>query len=137
MAWTQGRGVVKVGGTDYSTEITEVTFEFNKELVEIPVTFGTDEADADFGATSRSITFTFFTQFAAASFHEALRAAFEGTGEATFDILMEGAVVGANNPRRTGTIVINSLETSGEVGSLRQQSQTYRIKAGTYVKGIV
>ncbi len=137
MAFTQGRGTVLIAAVDYGTEITEVNFEFSKGVVDIPATFGSDDADIETGSTERNVTLSFLTAFSATSFHETLRAAFEGTGEATFNILLEPGAVGTSNPRRSGTLLINSLETVGEVGALRTQSQTYRIKPGTYVKASV
>lgn len=137
MAFTQGRGTTLFAAVDHGAEITEVNFEFSKEVVDIPATFGTDDADIETGATERNLTLTFLTAFSATSFHELLRAGYEGSGEVAFNILLEPGVVGTSNPRRTGTILINSLETVGEVGALRTQSQTYRIKPGTYVKASV
>ncbi len=124
-------------GIDVSTELPECQFEFSKETVTLPVTLGTDEEDYEGGAIERNLTLGFFTALSANSMHEKLRTAFEGTGEVTFDVLLEGLTVGTSNPRRVGTILINSLNTGGEVGALRQQSKSYRIKPGTYVKASV
>lgn len=122
---------------DHSTELPECVFEFSKDLLTIPATLGSDEDDYEGGAVERNLTLGFFTAFSATSFHEALRTVAEATGEVTFDVLLEGLVVGTSNPRRTGTIIVNSLTTGGEVGSLRTQTQTYRIKPGTYLKASV
>lgn len=134
VASTAATGTV---GLYFSPELTQVEFEFTKETLTIKPTFATDDEDYESGAIERNLTLGFYAAFSANSLHERLRSTFEGTGEVTFDALLEGSVVGTNNPRRTGTIIINSLSTGGQVAALREQSKTYRIKPGTYQKGNV
>lgn len=135
--FTQQRGVMIFGGTDFSTHITTVAFQHARGSVEIPQTFGSDETDSEPGALTTDMEITFLDPMTATSFHAALRPVIEDDGEITFDTLFDNTAAGSSNPRRTGTVIVTSLNTGGEVGGLRTQSQTYRVKAGTFDKTTV
>lgn len=131
--WTQGRGVTKFGGTDYSTQVTAVRFRHVRQQADIPQTFGSDTADVEYGAVaSREITVDFLNPTAASSLHKVLADAFEDDGEVTFDVLLNNASAGTNNLRHTGTMIVSALDTGGTVGEVRSQSRTYRIVPSSY-----
>lgn len=141
--WVQGKGVAKFGPTgslvDYSDQITNVTFTHSAQEVEIPATYATGETDNELGSKTRTVQVDFLDGIAAADFSQELMDAFDVTdGEVDFDIVFDADVaVGVNNKRYTGTLVVTTLTHGGAVGAVRTQSQTYRVKAGTYLAASV
>lgn len=136
--WIQGKGVAKFGPTgslvDYSDQITNVTFNHTAAETEIAATYATGETDLELGSKTRTLQVDFLDGIAAADFSAELLDAFEATdGELDFDVVFDAdTAVGTNNKRHTGTLVVAAVTHGGAVGSVRSQSQTYRIKAGTY-----
>jgi hypothetical protein len=141
--WVQGKGVAKFGPTgslvDYSDQVTNVTFSHSAAETEIPATFETGEGDVELGAKTRTLQVDFLDGLAAADFAAELSDAFGATdGELDFDVVFDAdAAVGVNNKRHTGTIVVATFTHGGPVGGARTQSQTYRIKSGTYTTATV
>jgi hypothetical protein len=136
--WVQGKGIAEFGPTgalvDYSDQITNVTFTHSAQEVEIPATYATGETDNEIGAKTHTMQVDFLDGIAAADFSAELYDAYDtNDGEVDFDIVFDADVaVGVNNKRYTGTLVVTNLTHGGAVGAVRTQSQTYRIKAGTY-----
>lgn len=135
----QGKGTAKFGPTgsliDYSDQVTEVTFTPARTTQEIPATFATGETGTEAGAFTRTITISFLTKLAADGFAAEMEDALEDDGEIDFDVWFDSTTaVGTDNPRRTGTMIVDTLDFGGTVGDVRSQTQTYTVKAGTYQK---
>lgn len=141
--WTQGKGSAQFGTVspaamvDYKSDITSVKFVFTREKNEIAANLGTGERDTELGNRQRVVEVTFNTELAAAGFYRRQYTAIAADGELDFNIVMSDAAVSANNPRRTGKIVVTESMIGGQIGKVRSNQLTFRIKAGTYVKAAV
>jgi hypothetical protein len=103
----------------------------------IPATLATGETSEAAGAISRSLVVEFFSGTDAASIWAELLDAIEtDTAELDFEYKLNSGAVGADNPLFTGTIIVAGLETGATVGTLRQQSQTFPLVAGSYAKSV-
>lgn len=127
------------GGTattmvDFKDQITAIKFVFAREKNVIPPTLGTGTEDLEPGVRQRTLEVTFLNRLAQEGFYRRLVQAIDADGELNFDVVLSDAAVSANNPRRTGTVVVPEAQMGGQVGSLRSTTSTFRIKAGTYTK---
>lgn len=137
-SFIQIEGSVKfgpVGGAlvEYGDAISSCVIVTTRDQVAIPGTFGNRQASAAAGGTTREVQLTFMSATAASSFFAELEDAIESDdAELDFEFIKNDAAVGVDNKKYSGTVIVTSLENGGEVGGLRQQSQTWPIKAGTY-----
>lgn len=126
-----------VGGplVDYSNQITNCVINRTRATVSSPATWGDVTTDVNAGARTETLTINFLTSVAAASFWAELWDALDtDSGELDFEIRLSDAAVGADNPEFSGTLVTTGVDTGGQAGEIRSQSQTFPIKRGTLEK---
>jgi hypothetical protein len=134
-------GSFKLGPTgslvEYGAAVTNARINTTRAMQTIPATLATGESSQAAGAIARTLTVDFFSGTAAASIWAELLDAIESDdAEVDFEYKLNDAVVGADNPLFSGTIIVAGLTTGAAVGTLRSQSQTFPLKAGTYAKSV-
>ena len=130
MSYTQLEGVIKFGSTpvDYGAQIHALRLVRTRELVSEKPTFALAEVGDKAGPSRATLTIMFKSSTAAASFWAELWDAIDtDSAELPFEATLNAAAV-------SGTIVVAGLETGGDVGAGREQSQTFPIKVGTLTK---
>lgn len=136
----QLEGSLKFGlvtaSTEYGSAVTSINIALGRNLIEVPATYANSQQSQAAGSRTQEMSITFLADpTAAASFWSELYAAYlTATGELKFEGTQEVGAVSATNPKWAGTIIVTGLDVFGEVGGLRQQTQTYPIKAGTLVR---
>lgn len=137
MSYTQLEGVIKFGSplVDYGAQIHALRIVRARELVSEKPTFALAEVGDVAGPSRATLTIMFKSSTAAASFWAELWDAIDtDSAELPFEATLNAATVSADNPKFAGTIVVAGLETGGDVGAGREQSQTFPIKVGTLTK---
>lgn len=123
---------------DYKNYISSLVVNKERSSVTIPATLGTGRETTKAGTLMESVTITFHSDLAAASFWgEMYDAISTDDAELYFEAVLNEGAVSADNPKFKGTIVVLTLETGADVGSLRQQSQTYPVTAAGITKSAV
>ena len=139
--WVQTTGSVKFGPaagtlTDYSASVTSLSFEQEADEQTIPATFASGEVGYEPGPKVRRMAINFLTESIPTGLYDEFETAFEGGTSVFFETTFKTGAVSATNPKFTGEIVIDSLSLGGTRADIRQQSRTYRIKAGTFVRAV-
>lgn len=116
---------------DVKDYVSAFILHTTRELVTVPATLGLD-AYQEAGATNDSLEIKFHSGIEPAglwaTLYEAIRTpSAKIDWEGTFD----PGVVSASNMEWSGTAVLPSLDTGGTVASLREQTITLPIVAGT------
>ena len=136
--FTQKRGTCLLGlvtaNVEYGSAVTMVKFNPAKEEQAIKATMLTGQTDVELGPESNTIEFGYYAALAASSLSGLLYDAWKNAdGEVKFAIVLDGTIaVSANNPRHVGTFVVPTAPLGGNIGSLREESQTFTVKSGTY-----
>lgn len=135
MTVIQLKGDVKLGAdsgsaTSYKSAISMATINQSRNDVTIPATLGELVEDHAAGLMSETVQLQFHSSTAAASVWAELYDALQtDSAELYFEGTLNDGATGPDNPTWSGTIVILNIETGAAVGTLRQQSQTYPVKA--------
>lgn len=117
---------------DVSANVTEYRITTNREAVNKPATLATGVASTDAGARSDTLTITFFSDHAAASFWAMLYDVISTDSSVMkFEGTFNDGAVSASNPKFGGKAVLLSLESGTPVGQLRQQTISLPIVAGS------
>jgi hypothetical protein len=120
---------------DFKNYISSLVINRERSSVTVPATLGTGRETTKAGTLSESVTITFHSDFAAAGFWAEMYDAITTDGaELYFESVLNEGAVSADNPKFKGTIVVLTLETGADVGSLRQQSQTYPVTVAGITK---
>lgn len=128
MSEVQLTGNLSLGGTDYSSSISSMTIKRTRNSVTVPPTLGNIREVDKAGALKEALEITFFSSMAAASVWAELYDAIDtDSAELTFTGNLDSGATGADNPEFSGTIVVMGIDTGADVGSLREQTQTYPI----------
>ena len=126
--YTQLEGNITFGATDYSDQIHALRINTTRTSVAQKPTFANARESEAAGAIKETLTIMFKSSMAAASFWAELWDVIHSdTAELAFSGTLVDAVVSADNPEYSGTIVVTALETGGDVGSAREQTQTYPV----------
>lgn len=138
----QLKGNLKLGvvtaDIDVSASVTSMTIKKSRESITVPATLATGKATQVAGAGSETLDIVFHSSMAAASLWAMLYDAMDtDTAELKFEGTLDEGLVGADNPKFSGTIVILGVDTGGAVGALRQQTQSYPITAAGITKAII
>lgn len=139
MSDVQLTGALTIDSLDVSDYVSKFVIKRERSAVTIPATFGNIlESDAA-GVLKESLEIEFFSPMTAGQMWAKLYTAINtDTATVTFSgCRLNSAVVGADNPQFSGSIVIMSLDTGADVGTLRMQSQTYPITSAGVTKAIV
>lgn len=118
--------VVKINGTDYSTNINQVEISVSADEVDT-TSFASDGwRTVTGGLKSGSVTVSFHNDYATTGLDESLWALLNTS--ATFVVLPNGTAVGTSNPSYTFEALVNNLTPiSGSVGDLAVQNLTLPI----------
>lgn len=117
--------------TDYSGAITSIVINRERSSVTIPPTLKDARETEKAGPLRESVTINFFSDVDAASIWAELYDAMDTDSAILYfeGNLNEGAT-GADNPQFSGYFSVLGLETGADVGTLREQSQTYPVYVG-------
>ena len=136
--YRQGTGVFKLGSplTDYKAEVVRATPVLTTTTETLPATLGNDEEDEIGGALKRALEIEILESRSASGVWAECKDAYESaTQELQFEYLTDGATVGVDNPKYSGTLRVTNLRISPvAVGKVRTQVITVPIKAGTWTE---
>jgi hypothetical protein len=119
-----------VGGplVDYSDYISQMIITTTREGINTPPTLGKPRGSVRPGAISETLEIQFHSDMAATSvWAELWDAIYTDDAELDFAGNLEEGATSVSNPHFVGTIVVMALNTGGQVGQLRQQSQTWPV----------
>jgi hypothetical protein len=108
--------------------VSKLTINFTRESIEQPATFGAPIKTQVAGTEQDTVELEFFTDITATTIWNELYTAFKSTtGELYFEATYGTGSVSTDNPKWSGKCVVLGLDTYPEVGTLRQQSQTFPV----------
>lgn len=120
--------VVKINGTDYSSNVNQVEIAVTADEVDTTSFSATGWRTVTGGLKSGSVTLSFHNDYAAAGLDSALWPLFNTL--ATVVVLPNGTTVGTANPSYTFTALVNNLTPiSGSVGDLATQNLTWPVSS--------
>lgn len=120
---------------DYSDKISQLTINFQRPTRTIPATFGQPIESEAAGPGKQTVTLTFYSTTAANDvWMELYDAIVSDAAELYFSATYDTDAVSTDNSRWEGTMVVTSLDTVPEVGSLRVQTQSYPVTAAGVTK---
>ena len=118
--------VVKINGTDYSTNINQVEIAVTADEIDTTAFSSTGWRTVTGGLKSGSVTLAFHNDFAAAGIDSTLWGLLNTA--ATVVVLPNGTAATASNPSYTFEALVNNLTpVSGAVGDLATQNVTWPI----------
>ena len=118
--------VVKINGTDYSTNINQVEIAVSSDEVDTTSFSSSGWRTVTGGLKSGSVTLSFHNDFATSGIDETLWGLLNTS--ATFVVLPNGTAVGTSNPSYSFEALVNNLTPiSGSVGDLAVQNITLPI----------
>jgi hypothetical protein len=128
MSDIQLKGALTIGGINVGDQCSSFVIKTERNSVTVPGTLTNIREVQKAGAKKLSLVINFWSTMAAADFWAELWDAIDSnSGELAFTGKMNDAALSADNPEYSGNIVVLALDTGGEVGTLRAQSQTYPI----------
>ena len=128
--------VVKIGGVDLSAFVNNVSLSSSADAIETTSFSSGGARERISGLKDNSVTIDFMQDFAAASV-EATVYPLIGSTAVAFEILPNGTVVSATNPKYTGSLIVTDwTPVAGAVGELLTASVTWPI-SGVVTKGTV
>lgn len=118
--------VVKINGTDYSTNVNQVEIAVTADEVDTTSFSATGWRTVTGGLKSGSVTLSFHNDYAAGALDSTLWPLLNTA--ATVVVLPNGTAVSASNPSYTFEALVNNLTpVSGAVGDLAVQNLTWPI----------
>ena len=130
MSEVQLKGSLTIGAFDAAAYVSSIVYKRTRTSVTVPPTLGNIRESEKAGALKEAVELNFFSSVEAASLWATLYDALDtDAAELTFTGRLEDGVVGVDNPEFSGSFVILGVDTGVDVGSLRQQSQTYPVTA--------
>ena len=128
--------VVKIGGVDLSAFVNNVSLSSSADAIETTSFSSGGARERISGLKDNSVTIDFMQDFAAASV-EATVYPLIGSTAVAFEILPNGTVASATNPKYTGSLIVTDwTPVAGAVGELLTASVTWPI-SGVVTKGTV
>jgi hypothetical protein len=128
MSDIQLKGALTIGGINVADQCSSFVIKTERNAVTVPASLSNIREVQKAGSKKLALEINFWSTMAAADFWAELWDAVDtDSAELTFAGKLNDAALSADNPEYGGTIVVLALETGGEVGSLREQSQTYPI----------
>lgn len=119
--------VVKVGGVDLSAFVNNVSLSSSADAIETTSFSSGGARERIAGLKDNSVTIDFMQDFAAASV-EATVYPLIGSTAVAFEILPNGTVASATNPKYTGSLIVTDwTPVAGAVGELLTASVTWPI----------
>lgn len=119
--------VVKVGGVDLSSFVSNVSLSSSADAVETTTFSSGGARERVSGLKDNSVTIDFMQDYAASAV-EATVYPLIGSTAVAFEILPNGTAVSATNPKYTGSlIVVDWTPVAGAVGELLTASVTWPI----------
>ena len=130
MSDIQLKGNLSLGAVDFSASISSMVIKRSRASVTRPPTLANIRETQAAGALQESLEITFFSGTEAASVWADLYDAIDtDSAELAFVGNLNDGATSADNPEFSGTIVVLGVDSGADVGSLRQQTQTYPITA--------
>ena len=137
MSEVQLTGSLTIGATDFSDSISSIVIKRTRNSVTVPATLGNIREVDKAGSLKEAVEINFFSDLAAASVWADLYDAIDtDSAELTFSGNLDVGATGADNPEFSGTFVVLGLDTGADVGSLREQSQTYPVTDAGITKSV-
>jgi hypothetical protein len=125
--------VVKINGTDYSSNVNQVELALSADEVDTSSFSSSGFRTVTGGLKSGSVTLAFHNDYAAAGLDSTLFGLFNTL--ATVVVIPNGTAVNSSNPSYTFTALCNSVNPiSGSIGDLVSQNLTWPI-SGEIVRG--
>lgn len=119
--------VVKVGGVDLSAFVNNVSLSSSADAIETTSFSSGGARERISGLKDNSVTIDFMQDFAAASV-EATIYPLIGSTAVAFEVLANGTVASATNPKYTGSLIVTDwTPVAGAVGELLTASVTWPI----------
>ena len=117
--------------TDYSRYISSLSVMRERTSITVPPNLETARESEVAGPMKETVGMQFHSGVAAASLGAELWDAMDTDSSILyFEGTLEPGAVSADNPKFSGYISVLTLETGADVGTLRQQSQTYPVYVG-------
>ena len=121
--------VVKINGTDYSTNVNQVELSVSADEVDVTSFGSSGWRQVQGGLKSGTVTLSLHNDYAAGVLWPLFNTA------ATFVVIPNGTVVSASNPSYSFEALVNSLQpVSGAIGDLVVQNLTLPI-TGAVTRG--
>lgn len=118
--------VVKINGTDYSTNVNQVEIAVSADEVDTSSFSANGWRTVTGGLKSGSVTLSFHNDYAAAGLDSTLWGLLNSL--ATVVVLPNGTAASSSNPSYTFTALVNSVNPiSGSIGDLAVQNLTWPI----------
>jgi len=128
MSDIQLRGALTIGGIVVGDQCSSFVIKTERNSVTVPPNLANIREVQKAGAKKLALEINFWSTMAAADFWAELYDALDtDDAELSFVGKMNAGDIGADNPEYSGNIVVLSVDTGGEVGSLREQSTTFPI----------
>lgn len=133
-------GLLKLGAdagtaTDVSAFVSKMIVHVSRSEVAIPATLANNTEGVAAGSFQYSLEIQFYSGLAATSLWAKLyTAALTDSAELYFEGQLNSGAVGVDNPKWSGKIVVLTVDTGADVGTLRQQSQTYKSTPAGFTK---
>ena len=119
--------VVKVGGVDLSSFVSNVSLSSSADAIETTSFSSAGARERVSGLKDNSVTIDFMQDYAASAV-EATVYPLIGSTAVAFEILPNGTAVSATNPKYTGSLIVTDwTPVAGAVGELLTASVTWPI----------
>ncbi len=119
--------VVKVGGVDLSSFVSNVSLSSSADAIETTSFSSAGARERVSGLKDNSVTIDFMQDYAAAAV-EATVYPLIGSTAVAFEILPNGTAVSSTNPKYTGSLIVTDwTPVAGAVGELLTASVTWPI----------
>jgi hypothetical protein len=126
----QSEGLVKFGGTDYSSEVVSFQINRTRAIVSGPATFGNKRATKAAGDLNEEIVITALNEVTAAGLGAALWTAVDtDSAEVAFVGKFIDAAISTNNAEYSGTCVVTGVTVGGKINEYNLQTWTFPITA--------
>lgn len=137
MSDVQLLGSLTVNSTDVSDHVSSMIIRRTRTAVTVPATLGNIRETEKAGVLKEALEINFFSSVSATSFWADLYDALDtDTAELSFVGTLNEGAVGPDNPEFSGTFVVLGVDTGADVGTLREQSQTYPITSAGVAKSV-
>ena len=123
---TQLEGVITLGGTDYSDEISEFLIDVTRSTVTEAATYGDATENDKAGPQKASVTITCKNELAAASVaRELWTALLTDSAELAFTARYATGAASTDNLEYSGNLVVTGVQIGTKAGEDREMSQTF------------
>lgn len=130
-------GSLTIGAVDVADFVSSIVIKRTRSSVTVPPTLGNIREHEKAGALKEAVEINFYSSLAATSLWADLYDAIDtDSAELAFTGNLNSGATSADNPEFSGTFVVLGIDTGADVGSLREQSQTYPVTDAGIAKSI-